>query len=73
MQVEKRTRALQDAQAHANDRRAQFGGSAILKLCSTLQQQSRRFHRMPIGPIGYYLTLKDNQYVYSLHPFCFVS
>eukprot|EP00884_Botryococcus_braunii_P004090 jgi/Botrbrau1/13682/Bobra.0378s0013.1 len=54
--------AEQEARECANDRRAMFGGRHVLKFCTAVQQQLHRFHRAPIGPIGYYLTLKDAQW-----------
>lgn len=61
-QVDARRTRLQEAKAQAPDRRRNFGYHAT-RLHDVMQQQFRRFHQQPIGPLGYYLTITDYRYV----------
>ena len=38
-----------------------FGGNAALQLSEGIKKHAKRFHQLPVGPLGYHLTLTDGR------------
>lgn len=68
---------LQDKIGYLNkcsaDKLGLFGGEHAQRLQYAIKKRARDFHYKPVGPIGHYLALSDDRYVYCtscMHAVC---
>ena len=53
---------LSNLRASLTDTTSLFGGAQATRLVTWMRQQSRLFHRPPIGPLGAVLSLQDERW-----------
>lgn len=58
-QVQKSQQFLRDLQLCQHNKLAVFGGDPVTRLVEAIRRNVRRFHRPPIGPLGFHLALKE--------------
>ena len=62
-QLEREIAHLKKSQSNGLQR---FGRQFAVELAAAIKKSARQFHRKPVGPLGYHMTLSDGRYVSCL-------